>query len=414
MVLVSAAPALAETVRLSSPDGGVTIEGSITGFDGQFYRLVTTFGPLTVDAAGVTCSGDGCPDPQDLAVTLAMTGPPSIVDRLLPELVEVFARREGLVLAQTVGQDGALRYDLARADAPDVPVAHFLLGVSAPSDARGVVTQIDVTRAAPPSDAELGTRRADILALDALVPVVSADAAATMVSRRALAQALAGRINTWETLTGEDVALSLHLGDVDNGTMQEVERQVLAPFGWRLADNATRHTAPDALVDAVAEDAFALGVTTLSELGATVPLVLTGPCGYPTVASPIALKTEDYPLTKPVYLIAPVLEAPGLAGSFLRFVRSPDAQPVIAFTGFVDQRIARVPFAVQGGRLSNAILASSDAAALGELQRMMEALKNASRLSVTYRFEAGSSRLDAASRSNVGLLADAIARGEFD
>ncbi len=414
VAVVAASPAFADTVRLSSPDGGVTIEGSLTEFDGQFYRLETAFGPLTVDAAGVSCEGDACPSSEDLAVTLAMTGPPGVVERLLPELVEVFARREGLLLRQAIADDGTLSYDLAHHDNPDADIAHFLIGSDAPERARGVLTRIEVTRSTPPSEDRLGGRRADILALDALVPVVSADAAATMVPRRVLAQALAGRVETWEPMTGEDVPLSLHLGQTGNGTMQEVERQLLAPFGWRLSSQATRHDAPDALVDAVAEDPFALGVTTLSELGATVPLVLTGPCGYPTVASPIALKTEDYPLTKPVYLIAPVLDAPGIAGDFLRFLRSPDAQPVIAFTGFVDQRIARVPFAVQGGRLSNAILASADASALAELQRMMEALSDAARLSVTYRFEAGSSRLDAASRSNVGLLADAIARGDFD
>lgn len=414
LALFAASPVLAETVRLSSPDGGVAIDGTLVEFDGRFYRLETAFGPLMVDAAGVRCEGGGCPSFEDLTVTLAMTGPPAVVERLLPELVEVFARREGLLLQQAVDAQGALSYDLARADAPDAVIAHFLIGREAPEDARGVVTQIEVTRATPPREDRLGARRADILALDALVPVVSADAAATMVPRRMLAEALAGRVETWEPMTGEDMPLALHLGDSGNGTMQEIERQILAPFGWRLSENATRHDAPDALVDAVAEDPFALGVTTLSELGATVPLVLTGPCGYPTVASPIALKTEDYPLTKPVYLLAPVLDAPGIAGEFLRFLRSPDAQPVIAFTGFVDQRIARVPFAVQGGRLSNAILASADASALAELQRMMEALSEASRLSVTYRFEAGSSRLDAASRSNVGLLADSIARGDFD
>ena len=405
-----ALPALAEPVVLRSPDGGVSVEGELTDFDGQFYRLDTVFGPLTVDAAGVECLGEGCPDTADMAVTLMIGGPEGIVDRLMPELIKTFAENEGLALSSVISAEGHQRFDLSRDGAADAPVAHFLLG----EGEAGTGPRVRMTISREPPGAQAGSRRADILALDALVPVVSAEASATMVSRCDLARALSGRITTWAPLTGEDMAVALHLGPVDSGAMREAERQLLAPFGWRLSGDAERHDAPDVLVDAVAGDAYALGITTLSELGATVPLVLTGPCGYPTVASPITLKTEDYPLTKPIYMTAPVLDAPGLAGNFLRFLRSPDAQPVIAFAGFVDQRIARIPFAVQGGRLSNAILASSDEAALVELQRMMEALGTGARLSVTYRFEPGSSRLDAASRSNIGLLADAIARGEFE
>lgn len=400
---------------LSSPDGGVVIEGELQSFDGRFYRMETPFGPLTVEASGVTCVGTGCPDPGKLMVRLRFAGPASISGRLLPELIEAFASDYALAYQREVIDDGRFSYLLQR---DDLTVAEFSI-VLEPGDLaieRVDAGEADVAllREAPPDFGRASKFRADILALDALVPVTSAASTLTMLSREDLAKVLSGRIETWEILTGESADLNVHLGTGNTGTTREIERQILSSFGWALAENTTRHGALDALVDAVAEDPFALGVTTLSELGATVPLVLTGPCGYPTVASPLALKTEDYPLTKPIFLVSPALGAPGLGGAFLRYIRSPDAQPVIAFAGFVDQRIARIPFAIQGGRLSNAILASSDESSLVELQRMMESLNEAARLSVTFRFEPGSSQLDTASRSNVGLLADAMARGEFE
>ena len=51
----------AQDVTLSSPDGAVEITGTLLGFDGEFYRVETQFGELTVDGSGVACDGPGAP-----------------------------------------------------------------------------------------------------------------------------------------------------------------------------------------------------------------------------------------------------------------------------------------------------------------------------------------------------------------
>ena len=56
LLLVTGTLALrAQDVTLSSPDGTVEITGNILGFDGEYYRVDTKFGELTVDGSGVTC-----------------------------------------------------------------------------------------------------------------------------------------------------------------------------------------------------------------------------------------------------------------------------------------------------------------------------------------------------------------------
>ena len=58
LLLVTGTLALrAQDVTLSSPDGTVEITGNILGFDGEYYRVDTKFGELTVDGSGVTCEG---------------------------------------------------------------------------------------------------------------------------------------------------------------------------------------------------------------------------------------------------------------------------------------------------------------------------------------------------------------------
>ena len=42
--------AVAQDVTLTSPDGAVEITGTLLGFDGEFYRVDTRFGELSVDS----------------------------------------------------------------------------------------------------------------------------------------------------------------------------------------------------------------------------------------------------------------------------------------------------------------------------------------------------------------------------
>ena len=48
-------PAFAQDVTLASPDGQVEMSGTLLGFDGEFYRLDTVYGEMTVDGSGVLC-----------------------------------------------------------------------------------------------------------------------------------------------------------------------------------------------------------------------------------------------------------------------------------------------------------------------------------------------------------------------
>jgi len=190
---------------------------------------------------------------------------------------------------------------------------------------------------------------------------------------------------------------------------------VLVQYGKdRLAEGITRHDTNTALADAVAADPFALGMGSFSDMGNAAPLTLIGPCGFASNATITDIKTEDYPLTAPLFAYLPARRLPALAREFLRYVGSPAAQPVIRRAGFVDQFPAAIPFQNQGARFANAIDRAGSEIDLGELQRLVRGLSGHSRLTVTYRFEGGATALDAQSRSNVALLAEALERGVFD
>ena len=144
------------------------------------------------------------------------------------------------------------------------------------------------------------------------------------------------------------------------------------------------------------------------------PLTLTGDCGFSLSVSRRTIKTEDYPLTAPMFLYLPARRLPKLARDFLAYSRSPAAQIVIRRAGFVDQSPERIALGAQGDRLANAIAVAGNEVPLEELQRMIATMRPMARLTTSFRFETGSSRPDAQSRANIDQLARALETGLYD
>ena len=79
-------------------------------------------------------------------------------------------------------------------------------------------------------------------------------------------------------------------------------------------------TAASLLVRRVMIDPFAIGIASYAEKGAARVLTLTGPCGFFLQAGRRAVKTEDYPLTVPMFLYLPARRLPKVARDFLAYV----------------------------------------------------------------------------------------------
>jgi phosphate transport system substrate-binding protein len=168
------------------------------------------------------------------------------------------------------------------------------------------------------------------------------------------------------------------------------------------------------LVRVVATDPFAIGLASFAETSTARVLTLQGACGFSLRANRRSIKTEDYPLTAPMFLYLPSRRLPKVARDFLSYVRGPGAQIVIRRAGFVDQAPERISMNAQGDRLANAIAAAGTEVPLEELQRLVNRLAGLQRLTTSFRFEPGSTRPDAQSRSNIQQLARALEAGAYD
>lgn len=420
-----ATQALAQDVALTSRDGSIRIDGDLLSYDGEFYRVETVYGPLTLDGAGVTCAGPGCPDLNAFVAEVAFSGTRRMADVLIPALIQAFAERNQLQLTREITDDTNSVFVLR--DADRVKARFALTGTTTTEGFADLIAEeADIALVLrEPNTAEIRMarnsgsgnlvqgRRARVVALDGMVAVVSPDQPVKDLSLEQLADAFSGTAQSWSDIGGADVPVIVKTPPETVGLFEAFERRVMVPAGTEIAASAIQLPGLEEVADAVAEDSFAIGLTTLSETGNADPVRISGSCGFeqaPTVAS---LRSEDYPLTLPLMMFTPARRLPLIARQFLEFTSSTSADLVIRRAGLVDQAITTTDFNSQGDRLAHAISAVSDDVPLSELKRLVETLRDRDRLSTTFRFEAGT-KLDVQSTENILRLARALETGEFD
>jgi phosphate transport system substrate-binding protein len=402
--LVLATPAfgsfvLAQDVTLTSRDGSLQLSGVLQGYDGEFYRIETSYGALTVDGQGVICDGPACPDLTAPKALIRLVGAADAGAALLPSLIAAFAQARGLDYAP--GQPVLITDPTTRQ-----VLAEFSFAAMGPDAAR---LEAKAGRAelivAAATEADFGTRA---LALDALVPIVARDNPLPQISTTDLARALSGEVTNWTQIGGPDMPLVLHALTADSDLQQALSarlgRDILA---------AVTHPDLATMATAVARDPFALAVTGQASAKGARALPLTDSCGFPLLPTSLAVKAEDYPLALPIYLLTPRRRLPLVAREFLEFLATPQAGVAVAAAGYIDRNPERQPMTADGLRLINAIKGAGDETTLADLQRLVGVMDGADRLSLTFRFEDGSSRLDAHSRENLTDLARMMEAGLF-
>ncbi len=420
--------AWADDVTLTSHDGAVEIGGTLLGFDGEFYRLDTIYGELTVDGTGVICAGPGCPNLTDYVAEVTISGSESMAEVLIPALIEAFALRNGYNVERESASKTTFEYHISNGTSNKL-MGKFLFNASNAdegfadlladeADIAMSLREVRPAEVAHGKEAGLGdlnaANRSRVLALDALVPVVAPGNPVTTISPDNLASVLAGKIDNWSALGGPDAPIDLFLLTEKSGLTQAIQDQLLTPVKLRITDTAQRFARNAELTDAITRAPFGLGIVSYADTGNTQKLTLTSGCGFSLDVTRRNVKTEDYPLTSPMFLYMPARRLPKLARDFLTYTRSPSAQVVIRRAGFVDQSPEEVGISLQGDRLANAIASAGKDVTLPQLQHMIGTLSSMKRLTTSFRFQAGSSQLDAQSRSNVRQLARALENGTYD
>ncbi len=229
-----------------------------------------------------------------------------------------------------------------------------------------------------------------VIAIDGLAVIVHPDNPVQSLSVEQVARLFSGEIANWRELGGANAAVELHARDDQSGTYDTFKELVLGSQGKTLATNATRYESNDALSLAVSRRSGAIGFVGLASVGKSKALAITDGDSQPMPPTTALVATEDYPLSRRLFLYADPQKQSKWTREFLTFVHSPAGQAIVEKSGYVAQAIAPIRLPAQAAM----------PAAYQQLAR------EAQRLTVNFRFAEGSAQLDNKAQRDVQRLID--------
>ena len=399
LCLFGATVSHAQNVVLSAKTGDLNVEGKLLEFDGEFYTVETKFGPLTVDARTVVCDGEGCPSAQDSVAKFTVAADGVLADALL----EAFALYQGAEVS--LNQDTQTLVVESEASGVLAEISLVAGGDDPYATIKGD-EDVLVIADTPAPDAS----RTKVIGMDAVVIAKSDVNPVEAISMEQVRGVLNGTIRNWKDLGGGDSEIALHVASGGAGFDAR-----LAALGLIPADGVAvrRHGRMKDLADEVANDPFGLAIVPYSALRTAVPMALRGSCGMHNVPEVFTLQSGSYPMSHAISVARPAKRLPLFAREFLEFLDTEQAQAVVADLGFADMGIATRGLNGQGQRLANSLMIIGKEVPLKDVREMTTIMSGAKRLSATFRFRPGSTRLDAQSRENANALAAGLILGNY-
>lgn len=432
-VLVTAlglgAAALAQSgpiVTMTSTDGKTTVTGELLEVSGSIYRIKTSLGTFDIDIANMECSGEGCPKREVFGETFAIAGSRAIGAELMPALILGYADSQQATLAYEAGASDNERIlrlvhengqEMARIDLSTQGALSSFSGLATGTAAIGMssrkISQSEaetLVLAGIPDPRESAAEH--VVALEATAVIVHPDNPLSSISMADLAGVFTGQITTWAALGGPDMPINLYADSEDSGAFQLFRQQVLDPAGQLLPAIAKRFDSSMDLADSVSADPHGIGFTSLAFTRAAKVLSLRQECGILSDASLFSVKAEQYPLQRRLYLYARPDGMPFYARGLLNYAASDEAQPVIAAAHLVDRSPEYRPLTDMGSQLVHSLTGEYEFS-LDLFRSLVTELGDGRRLSTTFRFNPGSTRLDYLSDQGAAALARQLAEGRF-
>ena len=169
---------------------------------------------------------------------------------------------------------------------------------------------------------------ANVVANDAIVPVVHPKNKVKNLSIDQLSQIYQGKITNWKEVGGEDLKIVVISRDSSSGTFESWDHFVMkkakvAPQAQMLASNG-------AIVTAVAKNRYAIGYLGIGYVNKSLkPLQVNG-----ITASVQTALSKEYPMSRELYMYTDG-DATGDVAKYIAFVKSAEGQKIVVKEGFV-------------------------------------------------------------------------------
>jgi phosphate transport system substrate-binding protein len=318
-------------------------------------------------------------------VLLRLAGSNTIGDQLVPALAEAYLRDRG-----------ATNVYIKTGSSPEAKTVYgtlpgSILPVEIDISARGSATAFTsladascdigmASRRIKPDEADklnalgpmTGAANEHVLGLDGIVVIVSPQNPLNEISADELARIFTGSETSWPNGT----PINIYARDDKSGTFDTFKSLVLA--GKPLSRSAERFENSSALSDAVAADPGGIGFIGLAFVRNAKALAVWEPGAKPLLPTSLTVATEDYVLSRRLYLYTPAQSGNPNVREFVQFALSQPGQQVVASNGFVAQTTELV----------------SEKAAPDAPPEYRNLTATAMRLPIDFRFVDGNTQLD--------------------
>lgn len=215
-----------------------------------------------------------------------------------------------------------------------------------------------------------------VLGLDGIAVILNASNPIDSLTKDQIAGIFSGKVTDWSQVGGRRGGITLYARDDKSGTFDTFKTLVLG--STPLAQGAKRLEDSNALSDAVAGDASGIGFIGMPYIRSAKAIAVAEAGATALRPNRLTVATEDYPLSRRLYLYTPTSPQNPNVRKFVEFALSKSGQDVVGNAGFVAQNVQQERQPVP-------------ADAPSEYKRLT---KNAERLSLDFRFRVARSDLD--------------------
>ncbi|WP_338581913.1 phosphate ABC transporter substrate-binding/OmpA family protein [Pseudomonas sp. MAG733B] len=235
-----------------------------------------------------------------------------------------------------------------------------------------------------------------VIAIDGLAIILHPQNPLNQLDTVQLARIFSGEVKTWEELGGSGGTIHLYARDDQSGTYDTFKELVLSGRGKSLSSAAKRFESSEQLSDAVSLDPQGIGFIGLPYVRSAKAVAIVD--GQSQAMLPLSnlIATEDYPLSRRLFLYLPPSGNNPWAQALVTFAQSSQGQAIVAANGFIAQTVQA--------------MAVTPNALMPEGYQALS--RHAQRLSVNFRFEEGSANLDNKARQDLSRVLDYIEQND--
>jgi phosphate transport system substrate-binding protein len=237
-----------------------------------------------------------------------------------------------------------------------------------------------------------GAASEHILGLDGIAVIVNASNPLNELRKEQIKQIFTGYITDWSKLEpSSHGTIQIYAKEDQSGITDTFKSLVLT--GKPIAVSAHSFQDSNAISEAVAGDPNGIGFISLPFVHSAKSIAVSDNGAGALKPNKLTVATEDYPLTRRLYLYTHATPHNAFTQKFVEFALSRQGQEVVAANGFVAQNVAQ----------------ASQSVSYAAPVEYRQLTKNAERLSLDFRFDAADLSHDSKAQADLDRVVSQIA-----